>query len=820
MSEKIRNLFKYDFFYGAFWIAVVVLLFLLPVAIGRQSFTEAVPTFYSYPSPSPSVKTLWQVDGGWHTTTDIPFVGARMNLVKEGIPPLWDSYSGGGEPFAGNVSGAIYYPLRFIFFFIWSGTYAFDWYFILRFFIAGLGMFLYLRAIGLRRLVALWGGIAYAFTGYFVIYLAYSFLDVDALFPWILLAIERYVRRKDIFSSAIIALLLSFTVLIGHPEPAIISCLFAAFYFLWRNIARTSRVEWGKLVGHGSLIIALVFLITLPFTLDFIASWSQGKTAEEWYGRGVANFHPMQVLHFLVSPSMMPEVAAGGHFWDRYEIIIPYIGISVLILFFLSFFIKNKPPQVAPFYAWITFAILKNAGLPILNWIGNPPLLNQIGWHKAYGPMAGVMVICGAVAFEYILREPNGGAQIAWRRFYKLIAAIPLLFIGAYIFFRSAFIEAYVPNFDFFNRNPDMVKKVAVLLDGLPEKIKEFALYVLQNHGEYFTAFLFVEAIIFAVAALVIIRYLRRKSRSAALAMVILTAFELFFYMPKIRDGFRYLDPYATTPPYIAFLQNKFAQEGTSRIFVIGDMFIARAGELYRIQKAQSAADVKPRRYFAYLPDEVDSLTGKISAEKLSEAPRKFFDAFNIKYFLSEQPLPSAPWRQLIYDNDIKIYENKDILPKAYVVFRKQTAASPEEARSAFYSSSFNPRAEAIIEDANAVVLPAATTTAMVPASVMSYQSNKVVLRSTTDRDGLLVLSEAFYPGWQAYLDGKKVATYPANVMFRGIFLPAGNHTVTFVYEPWWFWPSAIISLLTLMGILIYLFSGLGGGFSRNRNEI
>ncbi|OGZ01653.1 MAG: hypothetical protein A2946_02170 [Candidatus Liptonbacteria bacterium RIFCSPLOWO2_01_FULL_53_13] len=83
-----------------------------------------------------------------------------------------------------------------------------------------------------------------------------------------------------------------------------------------------------------------------------------------------------------------------------------------------------------------------------------------------------------------------------------------------------------------------------------------------------------------------------------------------------------------------------------------------------------------------------------------------------------------------------------------------------------------------------------------------SYQSNKIVVETSADRDGILVLSELFYPGWNAYLDGKRVPVYPANVMFRGIFLPSGAHTVTFRFEPWWFWPSVTISLLTLLAVL------------------
>ena len=810
MSERIRNLFKHDLFYGAFWIAVVVLLFFLPVVIGRQSLTQNVPTFYSALSPAPQVQIPWQVDAGTHTIETVPLDKAEAQKVRSGIPPIWDAYLGGGQSQTSNVSGEFYYPLRFIFFLVWNSTRAFDWYFLLRFFIAGFGMFLYLRTIGLRRIISLWGGIGYAFTGYFTLYITYPFLDIDSLFPWTLWAIERYVKESNIGRASLIGFFLAMTIVIGHPQVTIIALLLAALYFVWRTIVQTEiRKQWFRIIYHVLFVVVVALFIASPFIADFLINYGQGKLAVDtgqW--KGLLNFPPILFLHFIVTPMTMFEVAMSGHLADRYELIIPYMGTSVLILFLVSFFIKKKPLQLAPLYAWIAFVILKNAGFPLVQLIGMLPVLNQIGWYKAYGPMAGAMVICGAVAFESILRDHREDPAIWWREFYKFIAIIPLLFVAAYAFARDAFLKAYVPNFDFFNRRPDMIEKITALLSRWPESVKKFMLSVLQDHGGYLTVLLFVEVLLFAAATLTIIRYVRRKSRYAVLAMVIFTIFELFLYMPKIRDGFHYIDLYKTAPPYISFLEGQMKKEELSRIFPLGGIFGGYLGELYKIQTGRSFVNIPSRRYALFLPDgilrENSTIDALVAPQKLPEVPQKFFDAYDIRYFISEETLLARPGMELIYDADLKIYQNNSALPKAYVVFQKETASSPEQARSIFYGASFDPHNAVILEDRNAISLPqVAGAQSYSPAVVTSYASNEVKLTAQTDKDGILILTDIFYPGWQAYLDGKKVVTYPANVMFRGIFLPAGDHAVTFVYEPWWFWPSITVSLLTISGMII-----------------
>src|SRR3989344_1840536 len=710
----MRKWLERDWAYGSFWIGLVVLLFFFPVLLGRQSLAEAVPTFYSYLSPDPQIKTPWQVDGATHTVDTIPLVRASVSLIKEGVPPLWASYSGGGQPLMSNLMNGLYYPLRLVFFLLWNSAHAFDWYFLLRFFIAGLGMFLYLRTIGLRRLVSLWGGIAYSFSGYFMLYLTYPFLDVDALLPWMLWAIERHFQNNEVRFALLFGFLLACTIAIGHPQTTIVAALFVVLYGTWRIYHRRDKLrgQWLGVWGRIGLAMLVALLVASPFIIEFLVHYRQGQTADYWNEKGLLAFPPLRLLHFIISPTMTPEVALGGHLLDRFELIIPYAGMSVFLLFLASFFIKQKPFPLAPLYAWIGFVVLKNAGFPLLQWIGALPVFGQIGWYKAYGPMAGALVICAGIAFETILRAD--AAAIRWRRFSQSVAVIPLLFIAAYLFAPAAFRQAYVPNFDLGQRNPALVGKITGALTKWPSSIRAIALEALQSPGYYFTIGLFAEAILFAGLAFLIIYFLRveRYRKRAVVAMLFLTIFELWWYMPKVRDGFRYVDQYAESPPYVKFLRGRMAKDGVSRTFSLGDVFAGHIGELYRIQKSQNSYAVKSRRYVTFLPDVLsggNSLTSELSPEKISEVPEKFFDAFNVRYLLSEKPLPATLERKLIYDADIKIYENKTVLPKAYIAFQKRSAASPEEARAVFYGESFDPHAGVVLEDRNAVTLRATT---------------------------------------------------------------------------------------------------------------
>ena len=80
---------------------------------------------------------------------------------------------------------------------------------------------------------------------------------------------------------------------------------------------------------------------------------------------------------------------------------------------------------------------------------------------------------------------------------------------------------------------------------------------------------------------------------------------------------------------------------------------------------------------------------------------------------------------------------------------------------------------------------------------------NRIDMRTITETPAWLVISEVWYPGWQARLDGEPVSILRANYLFRAVHVPSGDHKLTFTYNPFSFWAGIV---LTSMSLIIMFF--------------
>jgi uncharacterized membrane protein YfhO len=94
---------------------------------------------------------------------------------------------------------------------------------------------------------------------------------------------------------------------------------------------------------------------------------------------------------------------------------------------------------------------------------------------------------------------------------------------------------------------------------------------------------------------------------------------------------------------------------------------------------------------------------------------------------------------------------------------------------------------------------------------MLTYENNRMVLEVDTPEAAFLFMSEAHYPGWQAYVDGKKEEIVRASYVFRAIPLGPGSHRVVVVFEPLSFKIGLSLSLLTVFSLLF------GWGISTRR---
>jgi hypothetical protein len=87
--------------------------------------------------------------------------------------------------------------------------------------------------------------------------------------------------------------------------------------------------------------------------------------------------------------------------------------------------------------------------------------------------------------------------------------------------------------------------------------------------------------------------------------------------------------------------------------------------------------------------------------------------------------------------------------------------------------------------------------------TVLKYEPQRVELRASMERPGLVILADVFYPGWRLRIDGKPAPILRANRMMRGAAVPAGDHTLIYTYEPDSFRIGAIVSLAGVIALMI-----------------
>ena len=94
----------------------------------------------------------------------------------------------------------------------------------------------------------------------------------------------------------------------------------------------------------------------------------------------------------------------------------------------------------------------------------------------------------------------------------------------------------------------------------------------------------------------------------------------------------------------------------------------------------------------------------------------------------------------------------------------------------------------------------------------ISERNNRLQLFVEAKEVSFLVLSDTYFPGWRAYLDGKPVKIFRANYNFRAVSIPPGKHEVKFVYHPMSVKLGVLVTSLGIIGILVM---GLSSRFKR-----
>lgn len=157
---------------------------------------------------------------------------------------------------------------------------------------------------------------------------------------------------------------------------------------------------------------------------------------------------------------------------------------------------------------------------------------------------------------------------------------------------------------------------------------------------------------------------------------------------------------------------------------------------------------------------------------------------------------------------DIRVYENPDAFPRSFLVNKFQTVNDGKAQEFLAKNPDFDLRHDVILEEQLPQDLMQQLNSPPLSeskAEVVLFTANKIIINTYNDQSSLLVLTDIYYPGWHAFVDGKETHIYRADGLVRTIFVPSGNHSVEFSYMPQSFVIGLSISLITA-GLLSALF--------------
>jgi hypothetical protein len=163
------------------------------------------------------------------------------------------------------------------------------------------------------------------------------------------------------------------------------------------------------------------------------------------------------------------------------------------------------------------------------------------------------------------------------------------------------------------------------------------------------------------------------------------------------------------------------------------------------------------------------------------------------------------------------LYENTRAMPRAFIVHRVRFAADGRSLYNDLRTGRIDVHTEAVLPveykesvPTDLVRLPEAGGVSV--ARVVEQRANRLRVQVNAAEQGLLVLTDTWYPGWQARVDGRPAPLYRADVTFRAVPVPRGEHEVDFLFLPRSWILGATITLLTTAVIAAATLARLRGG--------
>jgi hypothetical protein len=168
---------------------------------------------------------------------------------------------------------------------------------------------------------------------------------------------------------------------------------------------------------------------------------------------------------------------------------------------------------------------------------------------------------------------------------------------------------------------------------------------------------------------------------------------------------------------------------------------------------------------------------------------------YGVGYTISPKPVTDGGREVFAAVSGMKVYRYPEAFPRAWAVHELVQAQNPEVGNRMIMEQLPDFHHLAFLSDPAPAL---ETCDAPDEVAVREHTPNQVRIQAKMACKGMVVLSDTFFPGWRATIDGASAPIYEVNAAMRGVIVPAGPHTLTFHYRP-----AAVVwgALLTLLGV-------------------
>ncbi len=848
-------------------------------------------------------------------------------LIREALenrePPLWNPYAFAGQPFLAEGQHSALFPLSIVYYIfpLWVAYGIFTW---LALALAGMGAYGFARVLRVGRAGALFSGIAYMFSGFFMGSVVFPMMiGAAALLPLFLALIEMVVRKQEEKGNApfipvayivVGAAVLGMQVLAGHVEITYYFLLVGAMYSLWRLFGVWRRLGVWKpvlrmagwllfMVATGLMLGAVQFvplyeLVTHNFregsvSYDQVVNWA-------WPNRHIITF---LIPDFYGNPAhhVIRDWWSGEAHWvwknaageDRRTVFwgiknyvegANYLGILTLVFAAAAVLDvvgrlrggsvrqpKDKPgwqrPPTGRFYV-AGFALL--AALSLAFAFGTPlyailfyglPGYNQL--HSAFRwvfPYTLAMAVLAGFGVERVQLAIEGGhqARLGGKRRFKWLTFPELARLAGWLLTAGGALTLLVLLISRFAPGPFIAlgDRVVAGSDLAANAFGDGSLFW-SYEALRLLQFGFMTLASGAVMLLATSGWGQRRLlgpvsqraeaeakadpgytwsvglrlwQVAALLILLLDLWLIGYpFNPKTDPALLRFQPPAMQ--WLAAHKNP-EQPWRLTTYQLPDeqkTLNANLGMLWGLYDVRGYNSIILRQYADYmrqLQTQGDLLYNRIAPIYAPNAPAlhdPLFNLLGIKYVVTTQAL-SEPDYTLVYDAEVKIYENARAQPKVLVLPEARVLPQDET-----YAALRELDLRQIVVIAGLERAPAPVFGRQREARVVDYGLNDVLVEVRLDAPGWVLLTDAYFPGWRAYVrplvtpesgleppDELETPIYRADGMFRAVYVDApGWYQVRFHYTPMSFKMGLFASFLAGMLLLLLIGWWAWGRFYR-----